>query len=162
MKKSLKQKILNSGAYAFLTATLITAGSVISYIKGHNRGYDNCEEERKKGWVEWGRVGGRAEGKIEGRKEGYELGRKERSIVIESVDIHNPETPALRRLTGKEYYQRLFVYQLERKAIRDACKTAAENYREQGRHTEALQMDCLRERCINEIAIIEEEFRERK
>jgi hypothetical protein len=68
------------------------------------------------------------------------------------------------RFTLTHYYQRniYHFYQLERKAIRDACKTAAENYREQGRHTEALQMDCLRERCINEIAIIEEEFRERK
>ena len=172
---SLRQKIVETITYCFITASLITAGAATAYIKGYNRG----EKEGEKIGKYFGEIEGLSKRESQGYergkqlsqqerqrwfKEGYEQGTKEAKteFVINSVDLHKPNTPALREISEDEYYKRLFVYELERQTLMNACELVMDNYLEQGRTAEYHQLNSLRLKCNAEIHLIEEEFKKRK
>lgn len=145
-KESSKKKLTNIVAYSMLTLSTALFTFAGSYVVGYTRGYDAAYKR----------------GILKGQDEGLALGRQQVTIKINDLNLKSREpnlvyTPDLAK---EEDRKKLFVYQLEKKAVLNACVILTQKYEnEPNMERELLQYNFLAQKCMAEINLIEDFFK---
>ncbi len=145
-KESSKKKLTNIVAYSMLTVSTALFTFAGSYVVGYTKGYDAAYER----------------GLLKGQDQGLALGRQQATITINNLNLKLRESDLvyIPDLAKEEDRKKLFVYQLEKKAVLNACVILSQKYEnEPNMEKDLLQYNFLAQKCYAEINLIEDFFK---
>ena len=149
--RSLKHKFLDFAAYGLLTACFSAAGIYYGLVKGHGLGFEKGFDE--------GRVCGEFTGYLDGLIEG----KKKSLVVVDALVVGDDSGYRVEKLSGEDYFKKLFEYQLEKKFVLRACRISLEDYLNKNSGAGGFEWcSLLANKCSAEIKLIDNVFKNKE